>query len=144
MAPEPTTTSSTTGATKRTDAKDAGTERSATKSTSSGPAAARVTRSPREPADAERPTSKGTESADKDAQRGLTVTIPQPVVDVVTAPFAIAGKVLPKQKGLPVYVGLGALAVAEAVTWPAAVGIGVAYASIRRWGPGQKDTKSQE
>jgi hypothetical protein len=66
---------------------------------------------------------------------GVSVTIPQPIVDIAMAPFAIAGRVLPAKKGLPLYVGLGLLAVAEVIEWPLAAGIGVGYAAIRRWGP---------
>jgi hypothetical protein len=69
------------------------------------------------------------------AHEGLSVTIPQPIVDIAMAPFAIAGRVLPAKKGLPLYVGLGLLAVAEIIEWPVAAGIGVGYAAIRRWGP---------
>lgn len=74
-------------------------------------------------------------NADRHRDEGVTVSIPRPVVDVATAPFALVGRVLPAKKGLPVYVGLGVLAAADALTWPVAAGIGVAYASMRRWGP---------
>jgi hypothetical protein len=61
------------------------------------------------------------------------------------APFAIAGRVLPARKGLPLYAGLGALAIAEILEWPVAVGIGVGYAAIRRWGPqGDLATRARE
>jgi hypothetical protein len=68
-------------------------------------------------------------------REGVSLTIPAPVVDIVMAPFAIVGRVLPAKKGLPLYAGLGALAVAEVLEWPVAAGIGIGYAAIRRWGP---------
>jgi hypothetical protein len=75
---------------------------------------------------------------------GVSLTIPQPIVDIVMAPFAIAGRVLPAKKGLPLYAGLGVLAVAEIIEWPIAAGIGIGYAAIRRWGPqGELATRAQ-
>ncbi|WP_051712722.1 hypothetical protein [Spirillospora albida] len=80
----------------------------------------------------------------------LTVTIPRTVITAASTPFAVAGRVLPAKKGLPVYMGLGALAAGGAIAWPVAAGIGVAYASMRRWGrasgpagraPGNEDTR---
>ncbi|MGK5558351.1 hypothetical protein ACSNOI_42800 [Actinomadura kijaniata] len=76
-------------------------------------------------------------------REGVTVTIPRTVVDAAAAPFAIAGRVLPAKKGLPVYVGLGVLAAGGAIGWPVAAGIGVAYASIRRYG-GQQQSGQQQ
>lgn len=75
---------------------------------------------------------------------GVTLTIPQPVVDIAMAPFAIVGRVLPARKGLPLYAGLGALAIAQVLEWPVAVGIGVGYAAIRRWGPQGELARAQE
>lgn len=80
-------------------------------------------------------TRSATQRADRRHDGGVTVTIPQPVVDVATAPFVIVGRVLPAKRGLPVYIGLGVLAAVDAVAWPVAAGIGVAYAAIRHWGP---------
>jgi hypothetical protein len=75
---------------------------------------------------------------------GVSLTIPQPIVDIAMAPFAIAGRVLPAKKGLPLYAGLGLLAVTEIIGWPVAAGIGIGYAAIRRWGPqGELATRAQ-
>ena len=45
-----------------------------------------------------------------------------------------ARDVLDRRGGLPAYVGAGALAVFGAIEWPVAVGAGVGYAALRRWG----------
>jgi CBS domain-containing protein len=47
-------------------------------------------------------------------------------------PVAVARQVLPAKKGLPLYLGLGALGAAEVLEWPVAIGIGVGYAVLRR------------
>jgi hypothetical protein len=93
-----------------------------------------------------RPTrSTGTleRASDTRPHEGVTLTIPRPIVDIATAPFAIAGRVLPAKKGLPLYVGLGVLAAAEIIEWPVAAGIGVGYAAIRRWGPQGEQASSR-
>ncbi|GAA1557942.1 hypothetical protein GCM10009678_46150 [Actinomadura kijaniata] len=92
-----------------------------------------------EPRETARRNAAQQETAQQTARReGVTVTIPRTVVDAAAAPFAIAGRVLPAKKGLPVYVGLGVLAAGGAIGWPVAAGIGVAYASIRRYGGRQQ------
>jgi hypothetical protein len=93
-----------------------------------------------------RPTRSATtleRASDVRPREGVTLTIPRPIVDVATAPFAIAGRVLPAKKGLPLYVGLGVLAAAEIIEWPVAAGIGVGYAAIRRWGPQGEQARSR-
>lgn len=68
--------------------------------------------------------------------RELTITIPDRPVDVVMFPVAAARRVLSGRKvGLPVYVGLGVLAVADVIDPPLAAVTGVGYAIMRRWGP---------
>ena len=73
---------------------------------------------------------------------GHTVTITVPslgqvangAVNAALLPVAAARHVLPNKGGLPVYLGLGALGVADVVEWPVAVGIGLGYAVLRRGG----------
>ncbi|MFI1561912.1 hypothetical protein ACH4ZX_02395 [Streptomyces sp. NPDC020490] len=70
---------------------------------------------------------------------GHTVTIPlDDVADaarkVITLPVTTAQRVLPAKGGLPLYAGLGALALAGALEWPVAAGIGIGYAVLRRGG----------
>lgn len=91
----------------------------------------------REPA---RPTPVGAEAAAGQHEHGpdhqLTITIPvDRVADAVTASVSEAGHVLSARGGLPLYVGLGVLAAADVIAWPAAVAAGVGYAVLRRWGP---------
>ncbi|MGI8334879.1 hypothetical protein ACRYCC_33415 [Actinomadura scrupuli] len=93
---------------------------------------ARTRRSPSRPAQRAAPPERVQEAR---PHEGVTLTIPQPIVDITMAPFAIVGRVLPARKGLPLYAGLGVLAIAQVLEWPVAVGIGVGYAAIRRWGP---------
>jgi hypothetical protein len=70
---------------------------------------------------------------------GRTITIPLDNVahaaqKAVTLPVAAAQRILPAKGGLPLYAGLGALALAGALEWPVAVGIGIGYAVLRRGG----------
>ncbi|MEU5100536.1 hypothetical protein [Streptomyces sp. NPDC020996] len=70
---------------------------------------------------------------------GHTLTIPlDDVADAarkaVTLPVTAAQRVLPAKGGLPLYAGLGALALAGALEWPVAAGIGIGYAVLRRGG----------
>lgn len=110
------------------------------RTSTAGRGGAQSQRSRRTSATAER--SKKSPAAEH--HHDLTVTVPRRVVDIAETPFVIAGRVLPAKKGLPLYVGLGALAVAEAISWPVAVGIGVAYESIRRWGPRAAESKRSQ
>lgn len=54
---------------------------------------------------------------------------------LVRTPVTVARRVGPMAHGLPVYVGLGGLAVLGAVEWPVAAAAGVGFAALRRWGP---------
>ncbi|WP_107309151.1 hypothetical protein [Streptomyces sp. TP-A0356] len=73
--------------------------------------------------------------------RTITITVPplgdavSKAVDLVALPVATARRVLPAKGGLLLYAGLGALAVAGALEWPLAVGVGIGYAVLRRNGP---------
>ncbi|MGW3497339.1 hypothetical protein [Streptomyces sp. NPDC001020] len=55
-------------------------------------------------------------------------------INAATVPMATARRVLPAKGGLPLYTGLGALAVASVLEWPVAIGIGVGYAVLRSSG----------
>ncbi len=72
------------------------------------------------------------------AKRTVTLTMPSStqvasgVLDAVMAPIALARRVLPAKKGLPLYLGLGVLGATEVLEWPVAIGIGVGYAVLRR------------
>lgn len=68
-----------------------------------------------------------------------TITIPLDNVahaaqKAVTLPITAAQRILPAKGGLPLYAGLGALALAGALEWPVAAGIGIGYAVLRRGG----------
>lgn len=72
----------------------------------------------------------------KSRSRELTITIPDRPVDAVMFPVAAARRVLSgRDVALPVYVGLGVLAVADVIDPPLAAVTGVGYAILRRWGP---------
>jgi hypothetical protein len=73
---------------------------------------------------------------------GYTVTVTLPVEQVVAAantmvrvPVNVARRVIPTGGGMPVYLGLGGLAVVGAVEWPLAAAAGLGFAALRRWGP---------
>ena len=53
---------------------------------------------------------------------------------VAKVPVVVARKVLPVN-GLPLYLGIGGLAVIGAVEWPVAAATGAGLAVLRRWGP---------
>lgn len=83
-------------------------------------------------------TGKKTTTARGGASRSreFTITIPDRPVDAVMLPVAAARRVLSgRNVGLPVYVGLGVLAVADVIDPPLAAVTGVGYAIMRRWGP---------
>ncbi|MER7111132.1 hypothetical protein [Streptomyces sp. NPDC000229] len=73
---------------------------------------------------------------------GRTISFTVPSLDRVAngaanaamLPVAAARQVLPAKGGLPLYLGLGALGVADVIEWPVAIGIGVGYAVLRRGG----------
>ncbi|HWG26155.1 hypothetical protein [Actinospica sp.] len=58
---------------------------------------------------------------------------------LVRTPVTVARRVAPMGHGLPVYLGLGGLAVLGAVEWPVAAAAGVGFAALRRWGPLRAD-----
>jgi hypothetical protein len=55
------------------------------------------------------------------------------VGDAVLFPVAVARRVLPEHD-LPVYLGVGALAIAGVIDWPIAAAAGLGYAAVKRWG----------
>jgi hypothetical protein len=54
------------------------------------------------------------------------------IANVVALPVDVARQVLP-QRGLPVYLGIGALTVANVIEWPVAVAAGLGYVALRGW-----------
>lgn len=74
-------------------------------------------------------------------KRTITLTVPSFgeaatwAVNAVAVPVAAARRVLPAAHGLPLYVGIGALAVAGALEAPVALGLGIGYALLRHKGP---------
>ncbi|GAA3785031.1 hypothetical protein [Streptomyces chiangmaiensis] len=76
------------------------------------------------------------------SHHGSTLTLSVPplgkaagrAVHIAAVPVATARRVLPAKGGLPLYAGLGALAVVGALEWPVAVGIGIGYALLRHHG----------
>ncbi|MEV6291582.1 hypothetical protein ACWET9_38730 [Streptomyces sp. NPDC004059] len=76
------------------------------------------------------------------ASGGHTITITLPalgeaatrVVTAATVPVATARRLLPAKDGLPLYAGLGVLAVVGALEWPVAAGVGIGYAVLRSSG----------
>jgi len=70
--------------------------------------------------------------------RGITMTIPadrifSAAAGIVTTPIAVARQVLPAKGGMPLYAGLGALAVVGIIDWPVAAAAGAGYALARYW-----------
>ncbi|MFD8388296.1 hypothetical protein ACFV2N_03565 [Streptomyces sp. NPDC059680] len=69
--------------------------------------------------------------------RTITITLPAlgeaatRVVTAATVPVATVRRLLPADGGLPLYAGLGVLAVAGALEWPVAAGVGIGYAVLR-------------
>lgn len=67
-------------------------------------------------------------------ERTVTLTLPGLgeaatwAARAAAVPVATARRVLPAQGGLPLYAGLGALAVAGVLSWPVAVGVIIGYA----------------
>jgi hypothetical protein len=120
----PTTTKRSTGAASSTARK------SGTRTRRTGQTAARRT-----PA---RKTTSAAQSAT--TTDNIKVTIPvdeiaSAALNVATVPITFARRVLPAKGGLPIYAGIGVLAVAQVIEWPIAVAAGVGYAVLRQWGP---------
>jgi hypothetical protein len=66
------------------------------------------------------------------------VTIPADKIfstatDIVMTPVDMARRVLPAKGGVPLYVGLGALAIVGLIEWPVAAAAGAGYALARLW-----------
>ncbi|MET9803333.1 hypothetical protein [Streptomyces sp. NPDC006368] len=109
-------------------------------STKSKPAAERS--SAKKPAAAEATEATRAPAPEKKNAGGRTVTFTVPSFDRVAGgaanaamlPVAAARQVLPTKGGLPVYLGLGVLGVADIIEWPVAIGLGVGYAFLRRAG----------
>ncbi len=59
-------------------------------------------------------------------------TAQRSVGDLLTAPLAVAGRVIPNSP-VPVVLGAAALALAGAIDWPVAGAIGIGYLALRRW-----------
>lgn len=81
----------------------------------------------------------------------VTVTIPITVdqlvaatVTVVKLPTSVVRRVVSTKRGLPVYLGIGGLAVVGVAEWPVAAAAGVGYAALRRWGPLRPGSTSAE
>jgi len=113
----------------------------ATRSKSTSRPAPRA-KTPQRPAAGPRPTSPKTSPGASHGGRSLTLTVPplsetatRAVQQVAALPVTAVRRVLPAKGGLPLYAGLGALAVVGALEWPLAVGIGVGYALLRHHGP---------
>lgn len=58
------------------------------------------------------------------------------VVRVLSAPFALAQRVLPTSP-VPVALGTGALLLAGVVEWPVAGAVGLGYLALRSWRRGR-------
>jgi hypothetical protein len=84
------------------------------------------------------PTAAKTATSADHQTREIIVTIPADKIfsaakDVIMAPVAIARRVLPAKGGIPLYAGLGALAIAGFIEWPVAAAAGAGYALARHW-----------
>ncbi|MCW2534969.1 MAG: hypothetical protein JWQ26_668 [Modestobacter sp.] len=58
------------------------------------------------------------------------------LADALTAPLAVAQRVLPDSP-VPVVLGAGALALVGLIEWPVAAAMGLGYFALRRWHPAQ-------
>lgn len=58
-------------------------------------------------------------------------------------PIDVARRVLPERE-LPIYLTVGALAVAGVVDWPVAAAAGLGYAALRRWGGGRQQEREDQ
>jgi hypothetical protein len=88
------------------------------------------------------PASPPAAAPEASSAGGYSVTVTLPVEQVVAAantmvkvPLHVARRVIPTGGGMPVYLGLGGLAVVGAVEWPLAAAAGLGFAALRRWGP---------
>ncbi|MEU1594766.1 hypothetical protein ABZ468_18295 [Streptomyces sp. NPDC005708] len=96
----------------------------------------KTTQRPATPRAAKAPKKRSTTASGKQ----ITITVPPlgeaagRAVDAAAVPVETARRVLPAKGGLPLYAGLGALAVIGALEWPVAAGIGIGYALLRHNG----------
>jgi hypothetical protein len=70
------------------------------------------------------------EAAGKNQERGNGPA--EAIADAVLLPVNVARRVLP-DRGLPVYLGIGALIVADVIEWPVAVAAGLGYVVLKGW-----------
>lgn len=127
------------------DATTSGTK-SGTKSGKSGTAKATSARGKQRTAESagKTPERQATATHNEPTEEGRTLSVSVPssldrvvsgAANAVLLPVAVARRVLPAKGGLPLYLGLGALGVADVLDWPVAIGIGVGYAVLRRGNP---------
>jgi len=77
---------------------------------------------------------QGTAVAPAPQARGQREVSPAaPVLSTAVAPVAAARRVLAIKGGLPLYAGLGGLALAGVIDWPVAVAAGTGYGLARFW-----------
>lgn len=86
--------------------------------------------------------AQDTGTAPRSGGGGRTITFTLPSMDRVASgaaeaamlPVTVARQVIPGNRGLPVYLGLGVLGAADVIEWPLAIGLGLGYAALRRGG----------
>ncbi|MBV9445703.1 MAG: hypothetical protein JO345_07390 [Streptosporangiaceae bacterium] len=86
-------------------------------------------------ADASRSAAESAKSAARDPSQEFTIRVPvgkiaSTAVEGARVPIEVARQVLPKG-GLPMYAGIGALAVIGMIDWPVAAAAGAGYAFAR-------------
>ena len=79
---------------------------------------------------------------EKGSGRSVTVSIPVTLEQIIATyetisklPTYALRRAVTSKRGLPVYLGIGGLAVVGIAEWPVAAVAGVGYAALRRWGP---------
>ncbi|HEY9472338.1 MAG TPA: hypothetical protein VIS06_00665 [Mycobacteriales bacterium] len=65
------------------------------------------------------------------------------ISEAIRFPITVARRILPDRE-LPVYLGMGALAVAGVIDWPVAAAAGLGYAAFRRWGGSREQQQRTE
>ncbi|MEU5853177.1 hypothetical protein [Saccharopolyspora shandongensis] len=63
------------------------------------------------------------------------------IATAILVPVDVARRVLP-ENGLPVYLGIGALALVDLIDWPVAVAAGLGYYVLKRWKPAESAAPS--
>jgi hypothetical protein len=118
-------------------------------------AAAAAEAKPKEAKGATESKETKTAAASKSSGHAITVTIPVTVDQLVTAAVGataaaarlqttVVRRAVGARYGLPVYLGIGGLAVVGVAEWPAAAAAGVGYAVLRRWGPLRREAAPAE